>query len=68
LTKPTPYDIIQILQERKERLIMDYELIWWCIVGGLAVLFMIGAFLPWNDRYDPKGDDPYRYCPKEDEE
>ena len=47
---------------------MDYELIWWCVVGGRAGRFMIGAFLPWNDRYDPKGDDPYRYCPKEDEE
>lgn len=47
---------------------MDYELIWWLVVGGLAVLTMIVLRLPWNDRYDPKGDDPYRYCPKEDEE
>ena len=47
---------------------MDYELIWWCVVGGLALLFMLASFLPWNDRYDPKGDDPYRYCPKDEEE
>ena len=39
----------------------------------LAVLAIIGwtfigiVHLPWNDRYDPKGDDPYRYCPKEEE-
>ena len=46
---------------------MDYELIWWCVMGGLGILSMIGALLPWNDRYNPKGDDPYRYCPKEEE-
>ena len=46
---------------------MDWELIWWCVMGGLAVLFMIGVHLPWNDRYNRNGDDPYRYCPKEEE-
>jgi len=40
----------------------------------LGVLALIGwAFiglvhLPWNPKYDPKGDDPYRYCPKEGDE
>ena len=36
----------------------------------LAVIGLIGlglVFLPWNDKYDPKGDDPYRYCPKDEE-
>jgi hypothetical protein len=45
---------------------MDYELIWWCVMGGLATLSMIGAHLPWNDRYNRNGDNPYRYCPKEE--
>lgn len=47
---------------------MDWELIFWCVCLALAVLFIVGISLPWNDRYDPKGDDPYRYCPKEEEE
>jgi hypothetical protein len=46
---------------------MDWELIWWCVIDGLGILFMIGVHLPWNDMYNPKGDDPYRYCPKEEE-
>lgn len=46
---------------------MDYELIWWCVMGGLALLGLVLVRLPWNDRYDPKGDDPYRYCPKEEQ-
>lgn len=47
---------------------MDYELIWWLVMGGIAILAMIALQLPWNDCFNPKGDDPYRYCPKEDEE
>lgn len=47
---------------------MDYELIWWLVMGGIAILAIIALHLPWNDRYDPKGNDPYRYCPKDDEE
>lgn len=31
----------------------------------LLALF-IAAILPLNPDYDPKGDDPYRYCPKEE--
>lgn len=45
---------------------MDYELIWWCATSVLAILFVIVILLPWNDKYDPNGDDPYRYCPKEE--
>lgn len=43
------------------------EVIFWCVFGGIGLLvFMIGPFI--NPYYDPKNDDPYRYCPKEDEE
>ena len=45
----------------------DFEVIWWVVVCIVAYSFWFGLFLPWNDRYDPKGDDPYRHCPKEDE-
>ena len=24
---------------------MDYELIWWCVVGGCALVFMLLAFI-----------------------
>ena len=37
---------------------------------GLAIISLaaiIVARLPWNDRYNPKGDDPYRFCPKEED-
>ena len=46
---------------------MDYELIWWLIACVIGYGLWIGVHLPWNGRYDPKGDDPYRYCPKEEE-
>ena len=46
---------------------MDYELIWWLIHAGLGGLFVLAIHLPWNPSYDPKGNDPYRYCPKEEE-
>lgn len=46
---------------------MDYELIWWLVACAIGFGLWIGVHLPWNDRYDPKGDDPYRYCPKEEE-
>ena len=43
---------------------MDYELIFW-LVSAVVAWGVFGIIhLPWNDRYDPKGDDPYRYCPK----
>lgn len=44
---------------------MDYELIFWIVGGLLALAGLIGFFLPFNPLYDPKGDDPYKYCPKE---
>lgn len=47
---------------------MDYELIWWCVTGAIALLGTIAFCLPWNNHYNPKGDDPYRYCPKDEEE
>ena len=43
----------------------DYEMIFWIVVGVVSLALMIGCLLPWNDQYDPNGDDPYRYCPKE---
>lgn len=43
------------------------EAIFWVVVGTIAlVTLLIAPFI--NPHYDPKGDDPYRYCPKEDEE
>ena len=47
---------------------MDYELIFWVVGGILALVSLIIMALPWNEQYDPNGDDPYRYCPKEDTE
>ena len=44
---------------------MDWELIWWCVVGGIAMLTAILGLLPWNEYYCKGGDDPYRYCPKD---
>lgn len=46
---------------------MDYELIWWLVACAIGLGLWIGVHLPWNDRYNSKGDDPYRYCPKEEE-
>ena len=43
------------------------EIVFWltiCIIGWGSVA--LGALM--NPEYDPKGDDPYRYCPKEDEQ
>lgn len=43
------------------------EAIFWAVVGTIALAtLLIAPFI--NPNYDPKGDDPYRYCPKEDEE
>ena len=43
------------------------EMIFWGVLGVAALaVFVIAPFV--NPHYDPKGDDPYRYCPKEDEE
>lgn len=43
------------------------EMIFWGVLGVAALaVFIIAPFI--NPNYDPKADDPYRYCPKEDEE
>lgn len=43
------------------------EVIFWGVLGiGGLLTMLIAPFI--NPYYDPKGDDPYRYCPKEDEE
>ena len=28
---------------------MDYELIWWCVVGAIALIFLIAIMLTPND-------------------
>lgn len=43
------------------------ELVFYCILAIIGLGLIIAAHLPWNDRYNPKGDDPYRYCPKEED-
>ena len=43
-----------------------YEAIFWTIAGILSLVAIVGI-LTINPNYDPKGDDPYRYCPKEEE-
>ena len=43
------------------------EVVFYAVLAGIGLLLMIVAFLPWNDKYNPKGDDPYRYCPKDEE-
>lgn len=47
---------------------MDYELLWWSVAGVIAVGFLIALMLPWNDCYDKNANDPYRYCPKPEDE
>lgn len=44
---------------------MDYELIFWIVGGVLALCGLLALILPFNPEYDPKGDDPYKNCPKE---
>ena len=38
-----------------------------CIFALPFILFVLWGILPFNKSFDPKGDDPYRYCPKEEE-
>lgn len=33
-----------------------------------CVIFLLACILPINPFFDPKANDPYRYCPKEEEE
>ena len=43
---------------------MDMELLGWLIMLVIGVAVVVGIVYPWRD---PKEDDPYRYCPKDDE-
>ena len=45
---------------------MDWELIWWLAVGGIATVLFIVMLLPIN--WDYKEHDPYENCPKEGDE
>ena len=39
------------------------EVVFWSIVGiGCVLFFLVGSVM--NPYYDPKEDDPYRFCPK----
>lgn len=38
-----------------------------CVYSLPIILILLACVLPINWHYDPKGDDPYRYCPKEEE-
>ena len=45
---------------------MDYELIFWVVLSATILLALLfGKVL--NLDFNPKADDPYRYCPKEEE-
>ena len=42
------------------------EVIFWSVIGiGGLLAIALGAIL--NLNYDPKDDDPYRYCPREED-
>ena len=40
----------------------------WTIMAIIEIIIAIVIIVPWNPGYDPKGDDPYRYCPREEDE
>jgi hypothetical protein len=44
------------------------EIVFWCVGLAIAIAFVLAVFLPWNPEFDPKGDDPYKDCPKEGED
>lgn len=43
------------------------ELVFWLVLIAPAILLGIAKLIGINFDYNPKGDDPYRYCPKEEE-
>lgn len=43
------------------------EVIFWIVCGMIGIGIMIASAI-FNPFYDPKGNDPYRYCPKEEKE
>ena len=44
------------------------ELIFYIILATPGVLLLLAKLIGINFNYDPKANDPYRYCPKEEEE
>ena len=46
---------------------MDAELIFWIVLLVIAVIGVALFLHDWNWR-SPEADDPYRYCPKEEDE
>ena len=43
------------------------EVAFYAVLVIIGLVVVIISRLPWNDRYNPKGNDPYRYCPKEED-
>ena len=41
------------------------ELIFYCVLAAPIVLIGLAKLIGINFNYDPKADDPYRYCPKD---
>jgi hypothetical protein len=41
------------------------ELIFYCVLAAPVVLIGLAKLIGINFNYDPHGDDPYRYCPKD---
>ena len=62
------YDIIKVQKEREvtDMIPTDKEVVFWIVAAVIAWLPFLIALLPinWGKK---KKDDPYRYCPKEDE-
>ena len=44
------------------------ELVFWIVLVAIPALLLLAHAIGINFDYDPKADDPYRYCPKEEEE
>ncbi len=42
------------------------EVIFWSVIGVVMLLLTLYGLII-NPHYDPKSEDPYRYCPKEEE-
>jgi hypothetical protein len=56
--------------QEKRRTTMEptiFEVIIAILIGLPCLILIIGGLLPLNPNYDPNGNDPYRYCPKEEE-
>ena len=66
LTNPTPYAIIYLFQEGAERKnkVMDYELIWWCVMGVIALVAFVAVMRTPSD-YIERENRSDRYVRKE---